>query len=148
MKKLALIVVSVFLVNVFGSYAQVSKAEILQNFVKEAIELSDLDHGAPIMSFNDQAGQKAAKTFIISKVNIKESLTEAKKYKNCIITVGFHTIVKVVDFEDCKQSGAWGTCMPKGMGLIQKGNFVSKDNYINNIIGVPDSQERKMFLFN
>jgi len=65
-----------------------------------------------------------------------------------VVTVGFHTIVKVSDFENCIQSGFWGVCMPYAEGYIQKGSLAPQKDYLNNIIGKPDAQERMMFLFN
>ena len=49
---------------------------------------------------------------------------------------------------DCIQSGSWGACMPYAKGYIKKGSLIEKEDYINNIIGIPDSQLRKVYLFN
>lgn len=102
----------------------------------------------PIVSFKKFADTEADKSIILSKENISSSLTKAKKYKYCIITVGTHTIIKVSDFKNCKQSGAWGTCMPIAEGYIKKGKLKHQNDFINNIIGLPDNQERTMYLFN
>ena len=84
----------------------------------------------------------------LGKENIKSFLERAKNYKHCVIIVGDHTIVKVEDLDDCKQSGSWGSCMPMGEGYIRKGEWVSQKDYINNIIGLPDARERIGYLFN
>lgn len=102
----------------------------------------------PIISFKSYADSKADKSIILSKKNIPSSLIKAKEYKYCIITVGAHTIVKILNFKNCKQSGSWGTCMPIAEGYIKKGTLKYKKDFINNIIGLPDSQERTMYLFN
>lgn len=102
----------------------------------------------PIVSFKKFADTEADKSIILSKKNISSSLTKVKKYKYCIITVGTHTIIKVSDFKNCKQSGAWETCMPMAEGYIKKGKLKYQNDFINNIIGLPDNQERTMYLFN
>lgn len=102
----------------------------------------------PIISFKKFADTEADKSIILSKKNISSSLTKVKKFKYCIITVGTHTIIKVSDFKNCKQSGAWGTCMPIAEGYIKKGTLKHQNDFINNIIGLPDNQERTMYLFN
>ena len=83
----------------------------------------------------------------MDKNNIETVLTEAKTYKNCVIITGNHTIVKILDFDDCKQSSSWGYCMPTAEGYIKKGELVSQEDYINNIIGRPDAQKRTVYLF-
>jgi len=102
----------------------------------------------PIISFKKFANSGANKSITLSKKNITSSLTKAKEYKYCIITVENHTIVKVLDFNKCKQSGAWGTCMPTAEGYIKKGALKYQKDFINNIIGLPDNQNRTMYLFN
>ena len=37
--------------------------------------------------------------------------------------------------------------MPYAEGYIQKGKLIPQSDYINNIIGRPDLQQRVMFLF-
>ena len=84
----------------------------------------------------------------LTKENVDEILEIAKEYKSCYITVGIHTIVRITNLEDCSPSGAWGTRMPKGKGYVQRAGVLNeKVDYIKNIIGRPDSQTRKVFLF-
>jgi len=129
--------------------AQDTKAATIKEFLKDVISLENekVSTVAPIKSFNEIAKTKAAKTITLTKENAKESMAEIKNYKNCVITVGRHTIVKVTDAEKCVNSGAWGASMPYGEGYIQKGVLTPQKDYINNIIGIPDTQERLMFLF-
>ena len=82
----------------------------------------------------------------VNKDNIKDALAKAKDFKNVVITVDNHTIVKL-DVNDCKPSSAWSACMPKAEGYIKKGDLVYQNDYANNIIGLPDGQERLLFLF-
>ena len=130
--------------------AQNSKIETIKNLLKEIpiFDGAKIDANQPIESINTIAKQKAAKTIIFTKENIKDALSEAKNYKYCIIIVGNHTIVKVTDIKDNAMSGSWGTNMPKGEGYIQKGSLVSTNGYINNIIGNPDDQVRTLYFFN
>ena len=132
------------------SFAQQSKVEVLQSFLGDVIVLdaNSVNEQEPLITVSELAAEKAAKSIEITKENIESALTEAKSYKTSIIIVGRHTIVKITDLDDCVQSGVWGTCMPKGIGYIQKtGALNEKEGYINNIIGIPDGQERTLFLF-
>ena len=133
------------------SFAQQSKVETLQSFLGDVISLdaTTINTGEPLVTVSGLAAEKAAKSIEITKENIESALATAKSYKTSIIIVGRHTIVKIIDLSDCVQSGAWGTCMPKGVGYIQKaGVLIEKEGYINNIIGIPDGQKRTLFLFN
>ena len=101
----------------------------------------------PIADFIAEAKQTADKSDHLTKDNINDLLVEAKDYSHCVITTGDHTIVKVTDLADCKKSGSWGACMPHVEGYIKKGDLVKQADYMNNIIGRPDNQERMLFLF-
>ena len=116
--------------------------------LKDIKTLESNEGKTPIISFKNFADSEADKSIILSKKNITPSLIKAKQYKYCIIIVGAHTIVKILDFKNCKQSGSWGTCMPIAEGYIKKGSLKYKKDFINNIIGLPDNQERIMYLFN
>lgn len=127
-----------------------SKADVLQKFVQDfvAIDASQLTSAEPIAQLATILLEKADKSISISKSTISEALAEGKNFSKVIIVVGKHTVIIVENFDDCKQSGAWGACMPLGTSLIQKsGSFTQKEDYINNLMGIPDTQERKMFLF-
>ena len=102
----------------------------------------------PIKNFITYAKTEAAKTISLSKSNIKTALEAAKNHKDCFIVVGEHTVVKIEDLNECKPSGSWGACMPKAKGFIKRGALNYESDYINNIIGRPDSQKRTMYLFN
>ncbi|WP_055447318.1 hypothetical protein [Lacinutrix mariniflava] len=101
----------------------------------------------PIEAFKKDANSIAKEVIKINKDNIKESLIKAKDYKYAIIIVEDHTIIKITDLNNCKPSGAWSACMPNGEGYIKKGDLEYKNDYINNIIGLPDSKERLLYLF-
>ena len=131
--------------------AQQSKGEILQEFLGSVIQLNEeiLTHSEPIAGVAELAKNTAAKSMEITKENMAAFLTEARNYQNVIIITGRHTIVKITSLDDCVQSGAWGVCMPKGVGYVQQGGELKEmEGFINSIIGVPDAQKRTAFLFN
>ena len=147
MKKLVLLVLcSTFFVAV---NAQKNKKELVAKMFSGVMVMADAQVSAqtPIASINELAAEKAHKSAELNKKNIETLLAEAKNYTSVFVTVGNHTIVKITDLADCKPSGAWGTCMPKGEGYVQKGDMESKTDYINFIIGVPDGQTRTIYMF-
>ncbi len=124
-------------------FAQQSKVATLQSFLGDVITLDkeSVNQQESIASVSGQADKTAAKGIVITKDNIHSTLAETKNYKTSILIVGKHTIVKITDLTDCVQSGAWATCMPMGIGYIQKSGVLNKkEGYINNIIGIPDEQ--------
>ncbi len=129
--------------------SQDNKAELIKDLTEGVISvnLADIHESSPISSINKLAFDQAAKSIVLNKENISGSLDEAKSYKACIITVGVHTIVLVENLSKTIRSGSWGCNMPWGKGFIQKGSLNFKEDYINNIIGIPDNQRRMMFLF-
>ncbi len=137
-------------ISIHTLQAQDNKAELVKGLISDVIEVQpgDLNEHSPISSINRLVFAKAEKTISLSKENFKASLQEAKSYKSCIITVGIHTIVLITDLNKTTYSGSWGCAMPFGKGYVQKGTLNFKEDYINNIMGTPDSQRRIMFLFN
>ena len=121
---------------------------VFTNFVKDVKSLKDYKRHDAYKEINKIAKVEASKEINLNKNTIKELIRESENYKFCIIFVADHTIVKVVDFNDCQQSGTWGVCMPKGEGFIIKGKWNYKEDYINNIIGrAGDNQKRTAYLF-
>ncbi len=141
-----LLLVSIFALN---SNAQQAKDEVIKEFTSNVVsyENEEVNIYSPISSFNKIAYKQAAKSIVLTKDNMAASLEEAAGYKTCIITVGVHTIVKVTDMNKKIMSGSWGCKIPYGEGYVQKGNLNKKEDYLNNIIGVPNSQRRMMYLF-
>jgi hypothetical protein len=150
MKKITTIIIGVLVMGLSQLNGQNSDGETMKEFLKgiAAFDSENSSSLSTIQLVDAIAGQKAAKSVSITSENIKDALKEAKQYKYCIITVEGHTIVKVTDYENCSQSGSWGVCMPFGEGFIRKGSLLANKDYINNIIGKPDSQARMMYLFN
>jgi len=148
MKKLNLLLAALVLVVSTSLNAQ-SKVETITEFLNGILsfENTQLNAGTPISTIKELASAQADKTIELTKANVKEVLEQAKDYHFVVITVGTHTIVRITDLKDCIQSGSWGTCMPMGEGYIQKSGLTNKNDYINNIIGIPNSQERKVYFF-
>lgn len=149
MKQILTLIAGMMLFATLNAQEQ-SKAEVLKTFLDGVItfQADEINQHEPLISIRELASDKAAKTIQLSKDNIGTSLDELGNYPNAIIIVGKHTIVSITDADDCQQSGAWDTCMPKGKGFVQKqGKLIEHENYINYIIGVPDSQERTLYLF-
>ncbi|MBI9063726.1 MAG: hypothetical protein JEZ14_17225 [Marinilabiliaceae bacterium] len=148
MKKLNLLLAALVLVVSTSLNAQ-SKVETLTEFLNGIISFENTaqNAGTPISTIKELASAQADKTIDLTKANVKEVLAQAKDYHFVVITVGTHTIVRITDLNDCIQSGSWGTCMPMGEGYIQKSGLTNKNDYINNIIGIPNTQERKVYFF-
>ena len=130
--------------------AQDDNAAVVKDFLKDIHSASGekINSHSPVESVDAIAKKTAAKTVGITKDNIGSALNDAKQFKYGILVVGEHTFVKISDFKKCNTSGSWGACMPYGEGYIKKGTLVSQKDYINNIIGKPDSQTRTLYLFN
>lgn len=115
-------------------------------FLEDIKNLAKDTSSNPIENFKDAAKTSAIEIITLNKDNINDALTKAKNAKHAVITVKDHTIVKL-NLDDCKTSGAWAVCMPKAEGYIKKGDLIYQNDYANNIIGLPDSQERLLYLF-
>lgn len=146
MKKNVIIIVLLLGNVVINAQTNKQKITELLNGVID-FENAEINESRPIPSLNLVASQQADTFYVLNKENASKVLNEAKNYKSCIITVERHTIVLVTSWDDCSQSGSWSYCMPKGVGYIQKGELLKKEDYIKNIIGIPDMQRRTVFLF-
>ena len=148
MKRIYL-VITIFIGCLGYAAAQTSNADVLKVFLKGIVNTDQgkINSHSPIDSIMEIAKSQAAKTMQVTKENIEAALKEAKDYKYCIIIVAHHTIIKVTDFSKTAQSGSWGTKMPFCEGYILKGTMVNLKDYLNNIIGKPDEQNRTMYLF-
>lgn len=124
-----------------------SNSEVITNFLNEVRSFEAIEDKAPISYFENLAKQSASETIDISDDNIADVLATAKNYTHCVIIVEDHTIIKITSLEDCKQSGSWGACMPMAEGYIKKGDLEFQEDYINNIIGTPDNQNRTALFF-
>lgn len=125
-----------------------TRQSIVADFIRDISFLESVEANSEIAAFEQEATAVAERMIPINKENIATVLVAAKHYKAMVITVEDHTIVKVLDLSDCQPSGSWGTCMPLGEGYVKKGELVKCKDYINNIIGSYDSQQRTAYLFN
>jgi len=119
----------------------------IQKYLNNFKSLEDTSNGNPIDNFMAAANENNAKIIVLTKENVTSSFAKAKDYKHAYLIVKNHTIVTIPDFTDCKPSGSWGTCMPMGIGYIKKGAMQPKEDYINNIIGRPN-KDQKLVLIN
>jgi len=150
MKQFSTLLLFIAILTFSISCSQNKKPEKVKKLVNDIIQIEPdkLSGTEPITQLDKIAAEKADKTIMIYKENIAQSLEEAHNYNKILIVVGTHTLIKIVNLDDCQKSNAWGTCMPKGIALIQKsGSFEKETGYINNFIGMPDGQTRKMYLF-
>lgn len=117
-------------------------------FLIDVKSLESDTNANPIVAFKDLAEEIAKDKIILSKKNIKKVLIKSKEYSSCVIVTGNHTIVKILSFDNCQQSGSWEACMPTVEGYIKKGKLNYKKDFMNNVIGKPDKQERVAYFFN
>lgn len=130
-----------------GNNTDSSEYSVALNFIAEPESLLEVSEGNPIERFVTDAEEEAVKTVAFTPSNAQHLLNEAANFKHTVIVTGNHTIVTFVNDEDCKQSGSWGACMPMGEGYIKKGELQYQKDYINNVIGLPDGQERRIYFF-
>lgn len=149
MKNVALLTVLIFTFSFISEKKEnpESDSNIVTNFLHDVTSMETAVGDNPITNFQDSAKEVANKIVPLSKDNIQDLLTEMKEFKHCVITTGDHTIIKIIDLDDCKQSGSWATCMPMAEGYIKKGKLAYKKDYMNYIIGIPDAQSRTAYLF-
>ncbi len=125
-----------------------STPKIVKAFNKKISALEEFDSKTPIADYAQEAEETAADKVTLTKENVSSLIEQMEQYTFSVIVVEDHTIVKISNIEDCKASGSWGACMPMGKGYIKRGDLVPKKDYINNIIGTPDSQKRVVYFFN
>jgi hypothetical protein len=127
-----------------------TNTETVKSFFGEVVNFQDVDVNEhnPIITLDKLAAEQADSTLSLTGDNVSETFDKAMEYAQVIIVVENHTAVLVKDWENCRQSGAWGICMPYGEGYVKRAALVNLQDYINNIIGIPDGQERKVYLFN
>ena len=124
------------------------ESNTVTEFLRDVKSLESDTNANPIVSFKVLAEEIAKEKLTLSKDNINAALILAKNYSSCVIVTENHTLVKIESLDDCQQSGSWNACMPRCSGYIKKWNLNFKNDYLNNIIGVPDDQERVAFFFN
>ena len=119
--------------------------KVSKDFLNDISSLEDV--ADPIKTFIDGAEKVATKKENFTLDNADDLIDEARAYAYTVIVVEDHTVVILRDIDDCQESLAWDTCMPKAEGYINKGELVYQDDYINNIIGLPDEKKRTIYFF-
>jgi hypothetical protein len=131
--------------------AQNTKITVLKEFISDIIDFGDkkINETQPIINISELAHVSAEETIEITYENIELALIEAKSFRHCLIIVEHHTVIRIIDNDDCNPSFSWKTCMPLSSAYIQRsGLLYEKKDYLKNLIGRPDSQIRTMYLFN
>jgi hypothetical protein len=116
-------------------------------YLSDIKSFSNTEDGNPIEKFQALAEQSAVQKIDITKENFATALQTAAGFKHIYITVENHTVVKIKDLTNCQHSKSWKTCVPYAYGYIKKGEMLYEEGYANNIIGIPDSQQRTLYLF-
>ncbi|UTW61578.1 hypothetical protein KFE98_16395 [bacterium SCSIO 12741] len=150
MKYLAPFVLALFMWSCSGnsgSGESQDQSAVVSDFLTDVSSFEDFKSKTPIKDFAAMADDASFKSKDLDKDNVMEILSEARAYTHVVIIVEDHTLVRIVELKDCKQSGSWGACMPKAEGYIKKGDLVYQNDYINNIIGRPDDQKRTVYMF-
>lgn len=130
------------------SKAASNNPSLVDKFLANTSFIEEMEGDNPIESLAILADKQADQKIKFGKSNIKSVLKQAREYSGFFIIVENHTIVKIDDLDNCNASGSWNACMPFGEGYIKKGSLVQSEDYINNIIGLPDAQKRTAYLFN
>lgn len=115
------------------------------DFLADLSSLQDVDD--PINTFIEGAENAAAKRVAFTKDAANELVQEARTYAHAVIVVEDHTVIMLRNLDDCQKSLSWDCCMPMGEGYIKKGDLVYQEDYINNIIGMPDNKKRIIYFF-
>jgi hypothetical protein len=129
------------------SVLDIDESNVVSNFLIDVKSLEIDTNTNSIVAFKELAEKIADNKMVVSKKNIEKVLIKSKDYSNCVFVTGNHTIVKIISFDNCQKSGSWKACMPFVEGYIKKGKLNYKKDYMNNVIGTPDGQERVAYFF-
>lgn len=124
------------------------KTSVVNTFLKNPEALADFEH--PIQRFKEEATKKASTIIDFNKDNLGSILKEASgSAKTYVFLVADHTLVKLTDINNTKRSGSWGLAMPLVSGYIKKKTegMVYQEDYMNQLIGIPDGQTRIVYIF-
>lgn len=152
MKKLILLLVVASLASCnsdSGSSNGEGNKSIAFRFMDNPAVLLEVE-GNPIITLKENAEATADEVLSLDRANVKEVIAGMKNSSSWLIIVGDHTAVRSVKGAeaDCKVSGSWGECMPLVEGYVRSdGAMKAHGDYMNNVIGLPDDQERWVFLY-
>lgn len=127
--------------------AVTNNSRLLTRLLRDIASIETETSENPIAEFSEIAKEQADEMISLNKGNAASVFEKAIDYQHCFIVTEDHTIAKIISFTNCQTSGSWGTCMPRAVGYIKKGDFTHQEGYVNNIIGRPDNQSRTVFLF-
>jgi hypothetical protein len=118
---------------------------VARNFLEDLETLNHADD--PINAFKAGAESIADEAFDLDGENAKLMMTKVQDYSKTVIVVEDHTIVLTTNQDECRESGSWKACMPFARGFIKKGDLMFQEDFANNIIGIPDDQQRRVYFF-
>jgi hypothetical protein len=150
MKNSVSLILGLVVILILLSCSHNKKPDQLKHMAGDVVNFNPENYSGsqPISQMSKDLEQSADKIISLDKSNMAESLETAKEYSKAYIIIENHTFIKINDLTDCKKSTTWNALMPKGTSLVQKsGDFEKKTDYINYLIGMPDNQSRKMYLF-
>jgi len=123
-----------------------NNSTLITDFLQDVNTLKGIEN--PIINFIKEAEETTKLKIYFNIDTIEAVLNTAKNYDYLVIVVDQHTIIKITELDKCITSGSWKTCMPFAEGFIKrKSNLEYKNDYCNNIIGRPDTQERVAYFF-
>jgi len=117
-------------------------------YLEDIKSFSNSENAHPIEKFQALAENTALQKNNLTKENFIKALKTAINFKHIIITVEKHTVIKIEDLTNCQHSKSWATCVPYATGYIKKGALIYQEGYANTIIGIPDAQQRTLYLLN
>lgn len=121
---------------------------IALDFAKNPSSILNVE-GNPVEALIEDAKTNADRALTFYVGNAERALSVAQGFEYAVVVIDNHTVIKIVSYEDCLDSGSWGICMPLAEGYIRRrGNMEPIGDYMNNIVGTPDDQNRKIYLFN
>src|SRR5690606_23696131 len=121
-KTLLILAMATCFIPLATAQGDAAKVQVLLNSVLD-FDDTKLSVEFPILSLQSIASQQADTTLILTRENMASALIFAKGYSKGIITVAHHTVVFIEDWDRCQRSGSWGACMPRGRGLVKKGEM-------------------------
>ncbi len=137
------------LIGIIGINAQTTSSDEVIELFNDVLDFSDanINKTRPVSSIIKTAARQADTIYFLTKDNVSSVMSQAKKYKHCIIAVETHTVVLVNSWSKVSKSGTWNYYLPYGVGCIQRNELIKKEDYIKNLIGTPDFQRRSVFLY-
>lgn len=99
---------------------------IVSKFLRDVKSIESDTNTNPIVAFKELAEEITEDKIILTKKNIKKVLIKSKEFSNCVIITGNHTIVKIISFDNCQQSGSWRLTRDKPLVILTFKRFIQE----------------------